>query len=88
MAHAVDDVGQPVAVDVAGEDLDAGRAELPLGVPGPGVVSRVGRGLEPALGGEQVDPAVAVDVARADAVAGGRVAEVVLLEIEPLPSPS
>ena len=44
----------------------------------------IGRGLEPALGGEQVDPAVAVDVARADAVAGGLRAEVVLLELEAL----
>ncbi len=38
VAHAVDDVGQAVAVDVAREDLDAGRPELPVGVPGPGVV--------------------------------------------------
>ena len=45
-------------------------------------VSRIGRGLEPALGREQVDAAVAVDVARADAVPGRRGAEVVLLELD------
>ena len=58
--------------------------DLPFGVPGPGVVGGIGRGLEPALGREQVDAAVAVDVARADAVAGRLLAEVVLLELEPL----
>src|SRR5207249_8953410 len=62
-----------------GEDLDAGGAELPLGVPGPGLTGRVPRRLEPALEREEIDPAVAVDVAGADAVAGGGGAEVVLL---------
>src|SRR5262249_52385246 len=38
-----------------------------------------GWGLEPTLGRQQVDPAVAVDVAGADAVAGGLLTEVVLL---------
>ena len=84
VAHAVDDVGEAVAVHVAGEDLDARRAELPFGVPGPVLVRGIGRGLEPALGSEQVDAAVAVDVARADAVTGGLGAEVVLLQLVPL----
>ena len=44
----------------------------------------VGRCLEPALGGEQIDPAVAVNVARAHAVPRGRFAEVVLDEFEAL----
>ena len=72
VAHAIDDVGQSIAVDVASQDLDAGRAELPVGVPGPGAVGRIGRRLEPALGREQVGAAVAVDVPRADAVPGRR----------------
>ncbi len=45
------------------------------------VLARIGWGLEPAFGREQVDAAVAVDVARADAVSGRRGAEVVLLEL-------
>src|SRR5262249_56775921 len=60
-------------------DLDARGTELPLGMPGPVVRGRVGGTFEPPLGREDIDPAVAVDVARADAVAGGRRAQVVLL---------
>ena len=51
------------------------QAQVPCG--------RIGRGLEPALGREQVGAAVAVDVARADAVPGRLGAQVVLLELEP-----
>ena len=44
VAHAVDEVGEAVAIDVAGQDLDAGRAQVPVGVPGPGLVGRGRRG--------------------------------------------
>ena len=82
VAHAIDDVGQSIAIDVTRQDLDAGRAELPVRVPGPCAVGGIGRGLEPALGREQVDAAIAVDVPRADAVPGRLRAQVVLLEVE------
>src|SRR5580704_13550827 len=68
VALAVDDVGAAVVVDVVGEDGEAGVAEVPVGVPLPFVVVGVDV-LEPAVGGEDVGFAVAVDVGDADAVA-------------------
>src|SRR5262249_21116409 len=77
VANAVDEVIQTVAVDVSGEDLDAGLSELPFGVPRPGARVTVGGAFKPAFGRQKVDAAVAVDVARADAVRGGGLAKVV-----------
>ena len=79
MGHGGDDVGPPVAVDVQHVD-EARRAELEIGVPLPLAGARVRRRLEPALGRDDVDAAVAVDVARADAVAEGFRADDVLHE--------
>ena len=45
-------------------------------------MSRIGWRFKPALGCQQVGAAIAVDVARADAVSGRRGAKVVLLEVD------
>ena len=68
VALAVDDVGAAVVVDVVGEDGEARVTEMPVGVPLPFVVVGVDV-FEPAVGGEDVGFAVAIDVADADAVA-------------------
>ena len=68
VALAVDDVDFAVVVDVVAEDGEAGVAEMPVGMPLPLVVVGVDV-LEPAVGGEDVGFAVAVDVGDADAVA-------------------
>ncbi len=68
VALAVDQVELAVVVDVVAEDGKAGVAELPVPVPLPLVVVGVDL-LEPAVGGEHVGFAVAVDVGDADAVA-------------------
>ncbi len=80
MAHPVDDLGQAVAGHVPGEDLNAGRhvvrplwgaaEQRPLRVKGPGIVDRIFGGLEPPFRREDVNPAVAVHVSRADPVPG------------------
>src|SRR5690348_14853308 len=63
-----DDVGEAVAVDVVGVHLGAAFAEVD-GVEGPlGVVSEARGLLPPAACFEQVDAAVAVDVAVAETV--------------------
>ncbi len=80
VALTVDEVEFAVVVDVVAEDGKAGVAEVPVAVPLPLVVVGVDL-LEPAVGGEDVGFAVAVDVGDADAVAvllgglrdGGRV---------------
>ncbi len=67
VALAVDEVHFAVVVDVVAEDGKAGVAEVPIGVPDPFVVVGIDL-LEPAVGGEDVGFAVAVDVGDADAV--------------------
>jgi hypothetical protein len=62
------DVVEPVAVDVAGMHLACGVGELE-GVLDPGLAGLRGGGLfPPAFGFQDIHPAVAVDVAQADAV--------------------
>src|SRR5207249_11652576 len=48
---------------------ESGGSEIEFLMQSPLAASRVGRGFEPALGSDDVRTAVAVDVARADAVA-------------------
>ena len=61
------EIGQPVAVHVLHVN-ESGRSKIEFLMKGPLAISRVGRGFEPALGSNDVGAAVAVHVARADAV--------------------
>ncbi len=76
--HAPDHIGQLVAIDVAAMDEDPRCAQLEFGVKGPRVGAISGL-FAPAAGGDNVDSAIAVDVADADAVPCPFIAEVVLL---------
>ena len=69
VGRAAEDVGLAVAVEVVGEHVGAGVAEVGR-VERPRLVGRlgVGRLLPPAAGADHVEPAVAVDVADAEAV--------------------
>ena len=67
MALAVDEIKLAVVVDVVAEDGEAGVAKVPVGVPIPFVIIRVGL-LKPAVSCEHIGFAVAVDVGDADAV--------------------
>ena len=84
MGVAGDDIGLAVAVDIehVQEAETSVGAEVPVGVEGPlGGAARVGGRFEPTFGREDVGATVAVDVARADAVAVAFWAYDVLFEL-------
>ena len=81
MPHAVDDIGESVTVHVAGKDLNASRAELPLRMPGPFLFAGVRGRFEPTLGcpGDPVRPSPFTSPEPTPYPAQGRLRKVVLL---------
>ena len=68
MSVPVDDVGQPVFVDVVDKDRHAGTGQVEARVELPFPFKWLGRSFEPAVGDHEIATAVAVDVAETEAV--------------------
>ena len=77
MPHTPHHVGQLIAVDVASLDQDPRRSQLEFGMEWPRVAGFF-RLFTPSTGSDDIDPAIAVDIADSDTVSGSLGAEIVL----------